>query len=203
MANNYQVFKRQVGIFNPDETNGTLGIVHIFGLGTVGSTTALCLTKMGISKLSIYDFDKVEEHNIPSQLYSLSDVSKLKVDVLSKMLLHMAPYNKNAILVFNNAEEITEQTNLDYINKNDIIILAFDSLKARKTIYDKVKAKDVWIIDGRMLGEMFSIFTVKPSVNAKEYEQSLDGKPFKGECGVESISYNAFTKHQASKLTLT
>ena len=43
--------------------------IHIIGCGATGSWVALMLAKMGISNITCWDFDKVEEHNLPNQFF--------------------------------------------------------------------------------------------------------------------------------------
>lgn len=56
--------------------------VTIFGIGGVGGTAALALARMGIGKISIYDFDVVEETNLNRQVVAdITTIGKMKVDV--------------------------------------------------------------------------------------------------------------------------
>lgn len=58
-----------------------LGSIEVVGLGNTGSWTALALSKAGFS-IIVHDFDKVENHNTISQLYTHSDVGKYKTEAL-------------------------------------------------------------------------------------------------------------------------
>ena len=61
------------------------------GLGQIGSHVAEQLARMGIQQLTLWDFDVVNAHNIPNQLYSHTDIGMLKVDALEKHLLEINP----------------------------------------------------------------------------------------------------------------
>lgn len=65
--------------------------VHIIGCGAVGSLLADTLARMGLTKITLYDFDTVDEHNIANQLYVDSDIGKLKVDALSERMRAINP----------------------------------------------------------------------------------------------------------------
>ena len=42
---------------------------HIIGCGSVGSTIAELLARLGITNISLYDFDTVSSHNLANQIY--------------------------------------------------------------------------------------------------------------------------------------
>lgn len=60
--------------------------IHIVGCGSVGSTVAENLARCGVTKITLYDFDKVEPHNIVNQMFDQNDVGRLKVDALKDIL---------------------------------------------------------------------------------------------------------------------
>ena len=60
--------------------------ITIIGAGATGSFTALTLAKMGFSELTVFDFDTVEEHNLPNQFYRTSDLGKPKVLALQEII---------------------------------------------------------------------------------------------------------------------
>ena len=58
--------------------------VAIVGLGGLGSNIAVALTRLGISQLYLYDFDRVELSNLNRQYYFLDDISQYKANALVK-----------------------------------------------------------------------------------------------------------------------
>lgn len=54
----------------------------LIGTGTAGSYIPEVYLKMGLSNLTMIDYDKVEEHNIVAQNFSINDIDKFKLDVL-------------------------------------------------------------------------------------------------------------------------
>ena len=81
---------RQLEFLNPNTITET---IHIIGLGAIGSNIAMHLTRMGFNKFTLYDFDGVESHNIPNQIYDTEDIGKAK-DVSTKA--HMLAINPEA-----------------------------------------------------------------------------------------------------------
>lgn len=65
--------------------------IHIIGCGSVGSTIAENLARCGVKKITLYDFDKVESHNIVNQMFRQQDVGRLKVDALKDILCEINP----------------------------------------------------------------------------------------------------------------
>ena len=56
--------------FDPNKVKGRC---HIIGCGSIGSHVAELLARYGIKKLTLYDFDVVEPHNLVNQnFYSLA-----------------------------------------------------------------------------------------------------------------------------------
>ena len=69
--------------FNPDNF---VDEIHIIGCGAVGSTIAEQLTRIGIKKLHLYDFDNVSEHNITNQMFFATHIGKTKLEALKEIL---------------------------------------------------------------------------------------------------------------------
>lgn len=74
--------------FQPESVNER---IHIIGCGSVGSTIAELLSRFGLTKISLYDFDTVEPHNIVNQMFTSKDIGKLKVNAVADMLKDINP----------------------------------------------------------------------------------------------------------------
>lgn len=80
---------KQYDFFNPTKDTST---IHIIGCGSVGSSLAELLPRIGIShKVVLYDFDKVEAHNISNQMFKDSDIGKLKVEAVKDLMMEIDP----------------------------------------------------------------------------------------------------------------
>ena len=62
-------------LFNPENFNTP---IHIIGVGATGSWLALGLAKLGLSNITVWDFDSIEEHNIANQAYNVGSVGQKK-----------------------------------------------------------------------------------------------------------------------------
>lgn len=74
--------------FQPDMLDSR---IHIIGCGAVGSTVAENLVRFGITKITLYDFDHVEPHNVANQMFRNIDIGKEKVDALKDYLVEINP----------------------------------------------------------------------------------------------------------------
>ena len=59
-------FLRQLEIADPTKFRDKS--ITVIGAGGIGAATVVALAKTGFEKITVYDFDKIEEHNLPNQL---------------------------------------------------------------------------------------------------------------------------------------
>lgn len=78
--------------FQPDDTR-----IHIIGCGSVGSTVAENLARCGVTKMTLWDFDNVESHNIVNQMFRQQDLGRSKVEALRDILMEINPDIKNDV----------------------------------------------------------------------------------------------------------
>lgn len=57
--------------------------IHIIGCGAIGSTVAEMLTRMGVEKLHLYDFDIVTPHNLANQMFYNQQIAEDKLTALA------------------------------------------------------------------------------------------------------------------------
>ena len=60
--------------------------VAVCGAGALGSHVADALARLGVTGLRAIDFDRVEEHNVSTQLYDEAEVGLFKVEALRSRL---------------------------------------------------------------------------------------------------------------------
>lgn len=112
--------------FQPEKDDAR---IHIIGCGSVGSTIAENLARCGVTKMTLWDFDKVEPHNIVNQMFDQRHVGKLKVEALQDILIDINPEIKDDI-------EIKPE---GWKGKllSGYIFLAVDSIDLRREIVEK------------------------------------------------------------------
>lgn len=65
--------------------------IHIIGCGSVGGTVAELLVRMGLKKITLYDFDTVCAHNLVNQIYRAKDIGQNKATALAEILKEIEP----------------------------------------------------------------------------------------------------------------
>jgi len=178
-------FWRQLDFFNP--TDHGKKKIAIVGSGSVGSFTALSLSKLGMSNMEIYDDDKIEDHNIPNQFFRLDQIGKPKVEAL-----------KEIIKAFSGYELTVYPRKFGEIDQPiaEVVIVATDSMESRKLVWDKCKMNInvKFFIDCRMGGEALKVYTIRPcdTDEVEFYEKTLhsDGKSSELPCSAQTIIYN-------------
>src|ERR671938_1794143 len=78
--------------------------VTLCGAGALGSHLADNLARQGFGPMKVIDRDRVEEHNVSTQLYGEADVGAWKVEVLRNRLFRAAGVEVDAV-----AKELTER----------------------------------------------------------------------------------------------
>lgn len=156
---------RQERIFNPNEHAKP---VTLIGAGGIGSFAALGLVKLGIKKLTLYDEDKIEFHNLPNQLFKVNGSNgKRKVYEVADLCKEFS----DDVEVMPHAEMFKNQ------QISGLVISGVDSMESRKTIWEKIKFNPnvSLYVDARIGGQSIRVLTVNP-LNKKaveEYEKSL------------------------------
>lgn len=112
--------------FQPEKDDAR---IHIIGCGSVGSTIAENLVRCGVKKLTLWDFDLVEEHNIVNQMFRAKDIKRLKVDALKDILVEINPEAEKDIK--------TKPKGWQGEVISGYIFLAVDSIKIRRDIVEK------------------------------------------------------------------
>jgi hypothetical protein len=79
---------KHIEVFDPTKIETR---IHILGCGAVGSTVAEQLVRLGLTRITLWDFDKVEPHNIANQIYTNDDIGKEKTTALARYLCSINP----------------------------------------------------------------------------------------------------------------
>jgi len=123
-------FNRQGSLIDPEEFKDVS--ISIIGAGATGSHIALILAQMGIGYqgngvLKVFDFDKIEPHNLQNQAFMPEHVGMTKVAALSDLL-------KKRFDVDIEAHEL-KVTNQRDVQANYVFLLT-DTMASRSEIMD-------------------------------------------------------------------
>lgn len=158
--------RRHVELFDPEEFTTP---ITILGAGATGSFVAYQLAKLGIEDITVYDFDKIEPHNIPNQLFGINDVGEMKVDALRERI-----YRDTGIQIKVVADKFTTQ------RLSGVVIMQVDSMKERERIFNQhiyLKPNINLMIESRMGLDMGRVYNINPIdlKSSKRYQESLYG----------------------------
>ena len=102
--------------------------VLVVGAGGLGCPIIDYLSRAGVGKIGIIDFDKVDVSNIHRQsIYTMRDVGKYKVEVLKKKIIDINPDVKTKIY----KNKINKKNAYKILNQFDIIVDGSDNFKTK------------------------------------------------------------------------
>lgn len=154
---------RHMELFNPYKFETP---VHVIGVGATGSWLTLQLAKLGITDITIWDYDMVEEHNVPNQAFGRQDIGLPKVQAVEQLLLRDC---LTQVKVKN--KKFTDQ------RLSGIVFLMVDSMEQRKLIWEnsiKMKQNVKLLVEPRMGLDVGRVYNVNPMDlnHIKEYENT-------------------------------
>ena len=103
--------------------------VAIVGLGSFGSQIAVELAKAGVGFFSLFDFDRVELHNLARHTCCTNDLGRLKTDAIEDAILGKNPYatvGKFPVDINGHPELLDEE-----VRQADLVICATDNNPSR------------------------------------------------------------------------
>lgn len=181
------IYFKQKKLFNPHEQELK---IHVYGAGSIGSHVIVGLAKIGVKDITVYDYDIVEESNIPAQFFrqnesdyhdDSSHIGEEKIKAISDMCYEMTGTEIEIVNI-----KIDEAFQPD-LSLHSIHILAFDNIEARKIIFEKLQGYPVYLIDGRIGGFNYEKYFIDCKDKNLEYQKSLEGKFSELECGEKCL----------------
>lgn len=106
----------------------------ICGAGALGSNLADNLARQGFRTLSVIDRDRIEEHNVGTQLYGESDIGAWKVEVLKQRLFRAAGVEIDAI-----RKELSERSAKGMLQNGGLVIDTFDNSASRRLVQEQCR----------------------------------------------------------------
>ena len=182
MKRNLSRFSRQSDLVPQsklDETTAT-----VIGVGAIGRQVALQLASLGVPKLQLIDFDRVEETNVTSQGYHSEDIGQLKVDATAGAVQRIDPL----IEVAGVPDRYRSR-----IDIGEAVFCCVDSISARSAIWRSASRKCRFWCDGRMLGEVIRVLTAADADSRRHYPTTLfrQSEAQVGRCTAHGVIYTA------------
>ncbi len=105
--------------------------ITICGAGAIGSQMVDNLARQGFRNLRVIDFDRVEQHNVNTQIYGIGDVGALKVDVLKNQLFRSLELEIDVV-----AKKLESRSVKKQLAGSHVVIDAFDNSASRQLVQD-------------------------------------------------------------------
>jgi sulfur carrier protein ThiS adenylyltransferase len=180
-ASNHR-FERQEELV-PRETLEPLDIT-IVGVGAIGRQVALQMASLGASRLTLVDFDRVEETNLTTQGYLLEDIGKAKVLATAQAISRI------------DSNIQVSQISTRYrpgLPVGEAIFCCVDSISARGAIWRSAGRNAPFWVDGRMLGEVIRVLSVGCDESREYYPSTLfpQAEAMTGRCTARGVIYTA------------
>lgn len=167
-------WQRQRLMFNKEESDKIHDTVALIaGAGGLGTHQAVELQRIGIGKIYLVDYDRVEPSNLNRQvLYGRDDIGCCKVDRAKQLL---DGFNLGTEIVTIN-EKITEKMKLPA--DVDIILDALDNFTTRYQLERLAAGRGIPLIHGGINSWYGQLTTIIPgkSKSLKEIFGKIDGK---------------------------
>jgi sulfur carrier protein ThiS adenylyltransferase len=156
----------------------------VIGVGAVGRQIALQLAAIGVPRLQLIDFDRVDETNITTQGFAAADVGRPKIEATGEAVTRLDP----AIAV----ETVEDRFRPKYAT-GAAIFCCVDSISARAAIWRAVSSRCQFWCDGRMLSEVIRVLAVDERVGREHYGTTLfaQQEAQAGRCTARSTIYSA------------
>ena len=133
--------------------------VAICGLGGLGSNIAIALARVGIGKLHLIDYDRVDLTNLNRQQYTISQLGCYKTEALSKTIKAIAPYCEIVI----DTIKLTPANIPLLLSEDTIICEAFDKAEEKAMLAENVLVHlpNSYLIASSGMAGMSSTNTIK------------------------------------------
>src|SRR5271170_8046246 len=147
---------RQRDLVPPDKLACCAALV--IGVGAVGRQVALQLTAMGISNLTLVDFDTVEVVNLAPQGYAPEDLGRDKVRATAQWCLRLNP----DLLIHPIGERFrrsSPKTLTCFIPPPQFLAVfcCVDSISTRAMVWESIKDRAAFFADARMSAEVVRV----------------------------------------------
>jgi sulfur carrier protein ThiS adenylyltransferase len=162
----------------------------VIGVGAVGRQVALQLAAIGAPRLTLYDHDTVGVENLASQGYWQADVGAEKVFATRQLCLHINP-DLEIVAV---AERYRRSNVRDFKVDGDLAVFAcVDSISTRKLIWESVRERAAFFVDGRMSAEVIRVLAVPSPGEESHYPTTLFApeEAHTGSCTAKATIYTA------------
>jgi adenylyltransferase/sulfurtransferase len=180
-------YRKQTNLIEVEEVTTP---IHVIGCGALGSWLTFFLLKMGFKNITVYDFDKIEEHNLPNQFFREDQIGKPKVEAIKELYESFNDNDTDRLTICDRKLTVSGAKKLD-----GIVLCAVDSMAARKYIFENtVKNGNVDLfVEARLSIYGAYVYALTKGMDFTKYEGTLyaDTEAEVSPCGVSQTALPA------------
>jgi sulfur-carrier protein adenylyltransferase/sulfurtransferase len=171
-----EAFARNIGILTADEQERLrYARVAIPGAGGVGGIYLITMSRLGVGKFHIADFDSFAPANINRQYGArIPDFGRHKLDVMAEEALRINPF-----LEIKSFREGISSANIDeFLDGVDVVLdgLDFFNFDARRLLFNRSREKGIFVITAAPLGFSSAILIFSPHKEDMSFDEYFDIK---------------------------
>lgn len=112
--------------------------ITVCGAGALGSNLVENLSRTAFQNIKVIDKDRVELHNISTQIYGQKDVGAVKTDALKARI-----FRDVGTEIISVNKELTKSNVKNFLKDTDLIVDAFDNSASRRLIQEEVRKNKI------------------------------------------------------------
>lgn len=168
-------------LFVPDKSTR----FYVYGCGSIGSHVIISLAKTGFDNITVYDFDTVEESNLPAQFFDVNSLNKSKAEQIARLAESMTGTN----ITYHDGMITKDNLELSNLQPGSFHIVCLDNIKYRYELFNTMKGFPVIFIDLRIGKFNYQKYVLKMNdeMHCKQYSKTLEGSFSELMCGEKCL----------------
>ena len=171
-----KAFSRNLGLISPSEqlelSNSTVAIP---GMGGVGGLHLITLTRLGIGRFSLADFDAFAVENTNRQYGArVPNLGKSKLETMSQEALSINPFLQLAQF----PQGVTEENLDNFLKDVDIVVdsLDFFQFDIRRALFNRAREKGIPVVTAGPIGFSCAMLVFLPG-SGLSFDEYFDLRP--------------------------
>jgi molybdopterin-synthase adenylyltransferase len=162
----------------------------VIGVGAIGRQVALQLAAIGMPRMTLYDDDTVQVENLAPQGYWVEDLEVTKVRATAAVCRRINPDVEVTLVPERFKRSTVRELPTD---RRLAVFLCVDSIVARRMIWEVIRPKAAFLVDGRMSAEVIRVLAAETPATDRYYAGTLfqSEQAYSGSCTAKSTIYTA------------
>jgi len=164
----------------------------VVGVGAIGRQAALQLAAVGVKHIDLVDHDEVAVENLAAQAYWPQDLGRAKVHATADLCRQINPEVQVHVHARAFRRSSTKSMAAFHDHERQLVLFCcVDSIATRRLIWEAVRARVAFWVDGRMSAEVIRVLTTGLPGSDRYYDSTLfeQGQAYAGSCTAKSTVY--------------